>query len=440
MGHLVGKDIYRKLGDKIDNLTVKAPWNHAFHEIVKELYTEEEADLVVKMPYSLSNLQRLLKITGYERTKAKRILDKLTNKGLVIDLMHNGEYYYMPSPMVIGVFEFTMMRTQGNLNSKAWAELFYAYMSDSPDFHKANAEDDQKISIARAVPHRDTIAQEDIVEILPHEKAEAIVDSHNKYAIGLCSCRHEKMHLNLKSCDVPLETCASFSYAADYLIRHSMAKEVSRQEMLENLERSRELGLVFSADNVKKNVTFICSCCSCCCNILHGINKFGYHNALVTSSFITNIDEKKCTGCGKCARVCPVNVIKIVPVQVTESQAKKSKYYAKVDTSICLGCGVCALKCEYGALQLKKRKQKVIHPETTFERNILQSLERGNLQNFIFDNPEAITQKVMRGILGGFFRLSPVKKTLMSDQLRSTFLSMMTAGVKLKGGGWMSKI
>ncbi len=44
MGHLVGKDVYRKLGRKIDGLTVRAPWNETLYKILKELYTEEEAD------------------------------------------------------------------------------------------------------------------------------------------------------------------------------------------------------------------------------------------------------------------------------------------------------------------------------------------------------------------------------------------------------------
>jgi len=118
----------------------------------------------------------------------------------------------------------------------------------------------------------------------------------------------------------------------------------------------------------------------------------------------------------------------------------KSKQVAGIDSSFCLGCGVCALQCEHGALQLKKRKQKVIHPDTTFERNILQCLERGNLQNYIFDNPQAVTQNVMRGIIGGFLRLSPVKRALMSDSLRSTFLSLMVSGAKMTGKGWLTEI
>jgi hypothetical protein len=49
MSQIAQENVYRKLGDKIDNLTVKAPWNETFHSILKELYTPEEADVVVRM-------------------------------------------------------------------------------------------------------------------------------------------------------------------------------------------------------------------------------------------------------------------------------------------------------------------------------------------------------------------------------------------------------
>jgi hypothetical protein len=38
MGHISGKDIYRKLGRKIDQLPTRAHWNASFHAILKELY------------------------------------------------------------------------------------------------------------------------------------------------------------------------------------------------------------------------------------------------------------------------------------------------------------------------------------------------------------------------------------------------------------------
>ena len=120
----------------------------------------------------------------------------------------------------------------------------------------------------------------------------------------------------------------------------------------------------------------------------------------------------------------------------TDGGKKKSE----IDLSFCLGCGVCVLKCKTDALQLVKRKQRVIHPENTFERVILQSLERGTLQNRIFDNPASLTQSMMRGFFGGFLKIPPVKKALMSDLLRSSFLKSMSIGLKLKGIDWVGEI
>ncbi len=87
MGHLVGKDIFRELGRKIDGLEIRAPWNDTLHAILKELYSEQEAELVVKMPHGLSTIARAG--TGNRLSRATtllRTLDGLTAKGLVIDL------------------------------------------------------------------------------------------------------------------------------------------------------------------------------------------------------------------------------------------------------------------------------------------------------------------------------------------------------------------
>jgi ferredoxin len=127
-------------------------------------------------------------------------------------------------------------------------------------------------------------------------------------------------------------------------------------------------------------------------------------------------------------------------VPITANPESKKKANPKVDKSICLGCGVCGLKCNTKAMRLIKREERVIHPETTFERIILQCLERGTLQNQIFDNPQSITQKAMRGILGGFLRLSPVKRSLMGNMFRSSFLSAMKIGTRMQGKGWLTEM
>lgn len=436
MGHLAGKDIYHKLGEKIDNLTLRTPWNENFHGILKELYTLEEADVIVKMPFVLSDLNRIMKVTKYGEAKLRGILDSLCSKGLVMDLLLNDKYYYSISPLVVGFFEFTMMRTDGALDRKKISRLFFRYMMNRP-FWNANFGKGARVSIMRTIPHEDALITGEYVEILDYEKARKIVESSDKFSIGICSCRHEKFHIGRKKCDVPLDTCTSFGISADYLIRRNMAKEVSKSEMLEHFSRSKEMGLVLNADNVKNNVAFICHCCKCCCNVLLGVSKLGYANTIVTSNFISDIKEDKCTGCGVCVTKCPVNAIKI---DLTEGESPLKKKIPKIDLSICLGCGVCALKCNAKAVGLINRGKRLLTPETTFEKVILTALEKGTLQNQMFDDPGNITHKFMRGFLGAFLKLPVTKKTLMSDMFRSVFLSSMKTGVKMQGKEFVSKI
>lgn len=86
---------------------------------------------------------------------------------------------------------------------------------------------------------------------------------------------------------------------------------------------------------------------------------------------------------------------------------------------------------------MEKRSQRYIHPETTFERVLLQCLERGTLQNQIFDNPESITQEFMRGLIQGFMKLVPTRQIEMSKTLRSSFLTMGGLVISLKNKGWI---
>ena len=438
MGHADGKEIFRRLGTKIDNLPLRAPWNEAFYELLKSLYSEKEADVVVKMPYGMSDLNRIAQVTKYESSDLSKILEGLCSKGLVMDMWINDAYHYMPSPIMIGIFEFSMMRTGESVDSKALAHLFNQYLgSDNGALYAMNAKKGNKVSVIRALPHWDAIDASEYMEVLDYEKAAGIIESSEKFSIGICSCRHEKLHVGEKTCEVPLEKCSSFGGAADYLIRNKLAKEVSRSEMLENLAQSIEMKLVLCADNVKRNVTFICHCCKDCCNALAGISKFGYPNTVVTSNFIAKNHPDTCVGCGKCAEACPIDAIKMIPIDQPQTKKKKD---AVMDASICLGCGVCALSCNKGAVTLTRREKRVLHPETTFERVILQSLERGTLQNQIFDNPQSITQKFMRGFVGGFLRLPPVKAALMSDMMRSSFLNAMTNGIRKQGKEWVAEM
>jgi ferredoxin len=422
MGHLASKDVYRDLGGAIDGLNTRAPWNETLRAILRELYTVEEAELVARIPAGLTPLRGLQEITGADAGDLSRMLDRLAAKGLVMDLEIGGEFLYTVSPMVVGIFEYTMMRTDGEVDLPRMAALFKEYMLGSDQFFKANFGAGQKVSVMRTIPHVDAVAGGPHVEVLDWERASALVDRARGAAVGVCSCRHKKLHLGEKNCESPLEMCISFGRDVDYAVRRKLARPVSRSELHELLSRAKEMRLVLKADNVRQDVQFLCLCCACCCTVLNGIRKFGYPNTLVTSRFTAACDVTLCTGCGKCAASCPIDALQMHAERNARGAGKP-----RVDSTFCIGCGVCGLVCGKHAMRLIPRTQRVLLPENTVERVVLQALERGTLQNFLFNNPNLASHRFLRAVVGVFLALPPVKRVIMGNTFRSRFLARIAS-------------
>jgi len=64
-------------------------------------------------------------------------------------------------------------------------------------------------------------------------------------------------------------------------------------------------------------------------------------------------DWDKCSGCGTCAKICPTEAIKMVPVDITVDIGKKAQRPA-IDYGRCSFCGMCVDICTTGSLNMTR--------------------------------------------------------------------------------------
>jgi ferredoxin len=150
--------------------------------------------------------------------------------------------------------------------------------------------------------------------------------------------------------------------------------------------------------------------------------RFGMLHPVHTTNYLPEVNDEECTGCGKCVQACPVEAIALVSAN-DPHQAYRQK--ARVNEDICLGCGLCVRACGSRFLRLKPREQRVITPLDSTHRIVVMAIERGKLQNLIFDNHALFSHRAMAAVLGVILKLPPVKQVLASRQMKSRYLEAL---------------
>lgn len=430
MGHIHNTDReYQLLQRRLDHCVEGAPHSPVFMEILKLLFTASEANLARQIPLRPTPIGKIAKKTGLSPGELEERISKMAQRGLVFDAEHNGVRYVVLAPVVIGFFEFTFMRTRDQLPMQQLAHLFEEYMLQDECF--ARSVFSGSTQIGRSLVREEALPQEDYSEILDWERATSIIKTASTVGVSLCACRHKAQHLGT-ACDRPLETCLTLNNGANILIKSGLAKEISRSRALEILEQSKAAGLAQTADNVQRDVGYICNCCGCCCGMFTAMKTFNIDKAIVSSNWIMQIDTQKCTGCGACAKACPLGAIDIK--QGNQPGSDRPQRMVQINEVLCLGCGVCYAKCKFGAISMKPRAQRVFTPETTFDKVILMALERGKFTNYIFDDPSRLSHRALGRIVSLIENSPPVKSLLAKEKVRSVFLDTVMAKVKKMAG------
>lgn len=147
---------------------------------------------------------------------------------------------------------------------------------------------------------------------------------------------------------------------------------------------------------------------------------------VATTNYIPNVKKDDCVGCGKCEKVCPIFAISVKEEESGDAPGEKNgRRKAAVDTEICLGCGVCARNCPTKAIEMERRPIQVITPVNSTHRFVLQAIEKGTLQNLVFDNQAFANHRAMAAVFSTILQLPPVKQALASKQFKSIYLDKL---------------
>lgn len=420
MGHHNARSGYSKLVDRLNKFPQGAPPSDTLFEILKMLFSENEAAKLSLLPVRPFTVKKASRVWGMDELSAEKILENLADRAILFDMEFNGEQAYMLPPPVVGFFEFSMMRVRGDINQKALSELFYKFMLEAEDFVK-----DLFISgdtrFGRTFVHEPVLTNENALHVLDYERASQVIKTASHIGVSMCYCRHVASHAG-HACDAPMDICLSFNSSALSLSKHGNARLIEASEGMDLLEQAYSHNLVQMGENVRENVSFICNCCSCCCEVMVSARKFGIVHPVHTTNFIPEIDTSKCIGCGKCTKYCPAAALEVKEENTPEGRIIKK---ACLNESTCLGCGVCVRLCPAKALTLKSRPERVVTPVNSTHRVVVMAIERGKLQDLIFDNQAYLSHRAMAAVLGVILKLPPLKQALASKQMKSRYLDAL---------------
>jgi Na+-translocating ferredoxin:NAD+ oxidoreductase RNF subunit RnfB len=417
MAHRTLKTSYEQLSDRLNRFPQGAPPSELLFSILKMLFSEKEAELVSLLPIKPFGADAAARIWKTTEGDAKKVLDELASRAILVDIEHEGKSVYSLPPPMAGFFEFSMMRIRPDLDQKALAELFYQYMNVEENFIKSLFTEGET-QLGRVFVQEPMLPADNALLVLDYERASGVIKTASHIGVGICYCRHKMQHMG-RECDAPMDICMTFNASAASLTKYGHARAVTAVECMELLDKAYDHGLVQFGENVQRSVNFICNCCGCCCEALIAQRRFASLLPIHTTNFMPHVEAETCDGCGKCTAACPVEAMSLVSAN---DPRRKSRRLARVNEGICLGCGVCVRACTKGSLSLRPRPERVITPVSSAHRAVLMAIERGKLQNLVFDNQALASHRAMAAVLGAILKLPPAKRLMASEQMRSKYL------------------
>lgn len=317
---------YTELAEALDRLPGRFPCTPSRAEIplLRRLFSADQAHLGAVMGREHEEPSVIAAKAGLPTEAVTGVLDEMAALGLVLTRETPRGRAYRLTQFIDGIFELSVGRFDPEL-----ARLFEAYLSDGGARllmgHPA---------YARVVPGTSVLSSE---WILPFDDVRAILEQTPHIVLADCNCRAEREFVG-QPCPFPRRVCLNLHTdepSADD------GEVITVERALRILEECEEAGLVHTVSNVQGGWTWLCNCCSCCCEWLRAYTEWRIDTAVVRN-YRAVLAVELCTSCEACVERCQVHAITLGDAIVELSR------------ETCIGCGLCVSSCHAGALRLER--------------------------------------------------------------------------------------
>lgn len=348
-----------KVWEKVAKILVRASGNPLFQPndtmimLLKTLLNEEQVKFLLNFRKPILTFAKLKERTGMEDRDIKAMLNSLMDEGFILEMPNevSNIVEYRLLPLIPDIWEPSLVKESSTEKRKKLAKLYDKILEEMSELTQKNYEtmlplfEKEMPAFTRILP----IDEELIIpqeETLPFYEAAKIIDRYDTISLSQCPCKFQKELLE-DPCKATKDQfrCLHFGHIGRHFIEHGFGKPISKEEAKKVLIEAENDGLVHKAFHydfdLDKEENALCNCCKCCCIIFQSYYR-GIYSFHTQTSYIAEIDEKKCKGCGTCVEKCPIEATVLIDGKSHNDDKK------------CIGCGVCAQQCPEKARTLRK--------------------------------------------------------------------------------------
>ena len=300
----------QKITDRMVEVTPSDPEYYGIAAMVTDEMAEIALTMKMRTPYSLKQMSEM---TGKDEKYLEDILFEMGKRG-IIEFAYTKENHvrlYVLPRFVMGSAEYSNMK-MADLKANPELASFFERMTFLPLTRTSTVIPQggagigmHVIPVEKAIPNN---ARSESIEHISHW-----LDKYDgRYAAGPCSCRYGRAVLGEGCADDPEDWCIGVGDMADFLVESGRGHYVTREKVLEILQRAEDNGFVHQITNNDgpDKIIGICNCNVNICNALRTSQLFNTPN-LSRSAYVAHVDSKNCVACGKCVEHCPAGAVKL---------------------------------------------------------------------------------------------------------------------------------